>query len=426
MQLITGHFSMFRFIHTADIHLDSPLKGLEAHEDAPVEEIRGATRRAFDNLINLAIEKEVAFVLIAGDLYDGDWKDYNTGLYFAGRMGRLDKAGIKVFIVSGNHDAASNTTRAMPLPDNVTILTQKKPESITLAGLDVIIHGRSYATKATTENLAAGYPQYTPGYFNIGLLHTSLTGRENHENYAPCSLDELRSKGYDYWALGHVHQREIVSENPTVLFPGNIQGRNIREIGPKGATLVTVEDGRITEVAMRELDVLRWAVCEVDLSDCETTEKVYNAVRASFDREKDNADNRILALRLILTGQCPIHAQLLGRTFQLTEEFRAIAASVGNVWLEKVKFKTTHKISLEELSGADTPLAGLLESIRKLELGDDPAGLVPELAALKTKLPVELKNGDDPFLDTSPEKMAELRTEVQEMLISKLLQHGGQ
>ena len=415
-----------KFIHTADIHLDSPLKGLEAHEDAPVDEIRGATRRAFENLIDLAIEEEVDFVLIAGDLYDGEWKDYNTGLFFARQMGKLDKAGIRVFIVSGNHDAASNTTKAMPLPDNVTIFSHKKPQSFTMTDFEVIIHGQSYPTKATTENLAAGYPQHEIGYFNIGLLHTSLTGRENHENYAPCSLDDLKSKTYDYWALGHIHKREVVSEDPKVIFPGNIQGRHIKETGSKGATLVTLEDGRITNVEALELDVLRWAISEVDLSDCETTESVYDAVRSAFEQERGKADNKTLALRLILTGQCPVHAQLLDRTFQLTEEFRAIAESLGDVWLEKVKFKTSRKIKLEELIGEDTPIAGLIESIQKLELGSDPTEFEPELAALKTKIPAEITSGDDPFLDTSPEKMEELRTEVQEMLISKLLQHGAE
>jgi DNA repair exonuclease SbcCD nuclease subunit len=417
---------MFRFIHTADIHLDSPLKGLEAHEDAPIKEIRGATRRAFDNLIDLAIEEEIAFVLIAGDLYDGDWKDYNTGLYFANRMGRLEKAGIRAFIVSGNHDAASNTTKAMPLPKNCHLFKPKDPESIKLDDLGVIIHGQSYASKAVTDNLASGYPQNESGYFNIGLLHTSLTGRENHENYAPCSLDELTSKGYGYWALGHVHKREVVAEDPKVIFPGNIQGRHIKETGPKGATLVTVEDGRIVEVEERQLDVLQWAICEVDLSDCETIESVHETVRTAFDHERGKADGKNLALRLILTGQCPVHAQLLDRTFQLTEEFRAIAEGFGGIWLEKVKFRTARKVSLEDLIGEDTPIAGLIESIQKLELaGDDFTGLVPELAALRTKLPPEITSGDDPFLDTAPEKMAELRTEVQEMLISKLLHHGG-
>lgn len=415
-----------KFIHTADIHLDSPLKGLEAHEDSPVEEIRGAARRAFDNLIDLAIEEKVDFILIAGDLYDGDWKDYRTGLFFVARMGRLSKAGIRVFIVSGNHDAASQTTRAMPLPDNVTLFSPRKPQSVKLDAFDVVIHGQSYATRAVTENLAARYPRNDSNYFNIGLLHTSLTGREGHENYAPCTPDELKSKGYDYWALGHVHKREIVSEDPWIVFPGNIQGRHIKETGVKGVTLVTLEDGRITGVEERELDVLRWAVCRVDLSGCETPDSVYNAVRQSFEQELDRACGKTLALRLVLTGKCPVHAQLLDRTAQWTEEFRGIAVGLGDVWLEKVKFQTNREKRLEEIYGEDTPIAGLLHAIQHLEIdGDTLMRLVPELSALKSKLPVEIHSGDEPFLDPSPDKISELRTEVQELLIAKLLQHGG-
>nr|WP_320010818.1 DNA repair exonuclease [uncultured Desulfobulbus sp.] len=416
---------MFRFIHTADIHLDSPLKGLEAHEDAPIEEIRGATRRAFDNLIDLAIEEEVAFLLIAGDLYDGDWKDYNTGLYFARRMGTLKKAGIQVFIVSGNHDAASNTTKALPLPDNVTIFSNKKPESKVIVELGVVIHGQGYASKAVTDNLAADYPNAEPNFFNIGLLHTSLTGRENHASYAPCSLADLQSKGYHYWALGHVHTHEVISENPAVIFPGNIQGRHIKEIGPKGATLVTVENGSLSAIETCELDVLRWAVCEVDLSDCSTSASVHDAIRTAFEQERDKADEKTVALRLILVGRCPMHAQLLDRTALWTHEFRAIAESIGGVWLEKVTYKTTRDMQLEELLGRDTPLAGLIASLQNLELDTaDLTSFIPELATIQSKLPAEIQSGDEPLWETSPEKLEELSTEIQEMLISKLLQHG--
>jgi DNA repair exonuclease SbcCD nuclease subunit len=417
---------MVKFIHAADIHIDSPLKGLEAHDDAPVAEIRGATRRAFDHLIDLAIEEAVDFILIAGDLYDGDWKDYNTGLFFAARMGRLFRAGIKVFIVSGNHDAASQITKAMPLPDNVTFFSPKKPQSVKLDDFGVIIHGQSYASRAVAENLAAQYPPRDSSYFNIGLLHTCLTGREGHEDYAPCTQDELTSKGYDYWALGHVHKREIVCDDPWIVFPGNIQGRHIREAGAKGVTLVTVEDGRITAVEAHDLDVLRWDVCQVDLSGCETSDSVYDAVRQAFDRQLDQADGRTMALRLVLTGKCPLHAQLQDRTAQWTEEFRGIAAGLGDLWLEKVKFQTSRKVRLEDILGQDTPIAGLLQSIQHLELdGETLFDLVPELSALKSKLPIEIHSGDEPFLDPSPDKIAELRTEVQELLIAKLLQHGG-
>jgi DNA repair protein SbcD/Mre11 len=417
---------MLRFLHTADIHLDSPLKGLEAHEDAPVEEIRGATRRAFDNCIELAIEEEVDFLLIAGDLYDVDWKDYNTGLFFASRMGRLNRAGIAVFIVSGNHDAANQITRTMPLPDNVTLFSSKKPHSVKLDNLGVIIHGQSYPSRAVTENLALQYPRYESGYFNIGLLHTSLTGREGHEDYAPCTLDELKSKGYDYWALGHVHKREILTESPWIVFPGNIQGRHIRETGAKGATLVTVEDGRITDVRDYELDVVRWATCQVDLSQCETTNTIYESVRQAFELALAEADGKPLALRLILIGRCPVHTQLLERTAQWTEEFRGIGAGLGNVWLEKVKFQTSRTVSLEDVDGADTALTGLLQSIQALKFdGDTISALVPELANLQSKLPPEIYSGEESFLDhPSSNTIAVLRNEVQDLLIARLLQHG--
>ena len=224
-----------------------------------------------------------------------------------------------------------------------------------------------------------------------------------------------------------MHKREIFSQDPWIIFPGNIQGRHIKEIGAKGATLVTVEDDRVTDVEERELDVLRWAIREVDLSECETTDSVYDAVRSAFEQELDKADGKTLAIRLVLTGKCPVHAQLLDRTAQWTEEFRGIATSLGDVWLEKVKFQTSRKKSLEEIVGEDTPIAGLIESIQKMALdGESLTELVPELATLKAKLPAEIHSSEEPFLETSPEKIAELRIEVQEMLISKLLQHGGE
>ena len=414
---------MFKFLHTADIHLDSPLTGLEAHDDAPVEELRGATRRAFDNLIELAIEEEVAFILVAGDLYDGDWRDYNTGLYFAGRMGRLAKAGIRVFIVSGNHDAASQITKAMPLPDNVVRFSAKKPQSIKLDDLGVIIHGQSYSCREVLDNLAAQYPPPDSNYFNIGLLHTCLTGREGHGNYAPCTSADLHAKGYDYWALGHVHTREIIAAEPLIIFPGNIQGRHIKETGSKGATLVTVADGRIVEVAARELDVLRWVVCQVDLTACQTREAVYEQVRAAMEKEQGRAGGKTLALRLQLAGSSPLHTELHARCNQWTEEFRGIAASLGDVWLEKVKLRTRRPTSLAELVGQDTPLAGLLQTIATLEFsGDKLTTLVPDLASLKTKLPAELLAGAS-LLTGQAEQLCELREDVKELLIAKLIQH---
>ena len=274
---------MFRFVHAADIHLDSPLRGLEAYPDAPVEQIRGAARRTFDNLVNLAVDEGAAFVLLAGDLFDGDWKDYNTGLYFTHRMGRLREAGIRVLMVSGNHDAASQLTRTLRLPDNVTLFPHRKAATVTLDDLGAAVHGQSFGGRVVSEDLSRDFPKAVPGMCNIGLLHTSLTGRPNHESYAPCTAEGLASRGYDYWALGHVHRREVVGRDPWIVFPGNIQGRHIRETGPKGCAVVTVESGRVSGVEFRDVDVLRFEVCRVDLTGCAGSDGVRDRVREALD-----------------------------------------------------------------------------------------------------------------------------------------------
>ncbi len=187
-----------------------------------------------------------------------------------------------------------------------------------------------------------------------------------------------------------------------------------------------MEDGNIIEVTEHNLDVLRWSLCRLDLSDCQTGESIYEAVRQIFEQELDQTEGKPLALRLALTGECPVHTQLLDRTAQWTEEFRSIAASLGDVWLEKIQFQTSREGHLETIVGEDTPVAGLLQSIKTLDLDSDTLiKLVPELTVLKSKLPAEIHITSEPFLDTSPEKIRELCNEVEELLISRLLQHGG-
>jgi DNA repair protein SbcD/Mre11 len=416
---------MFRFLHAADIHLDSPLKGLEAYQDAPVEQIRSATRRAFDNLIDLAILEEVAFVLLAGDLFDGDWKDYNTGIYFMNRMGRLKEAGIEVFMVSGNHDAASQISRALHLPDNVKLFSHKKPETLILDSLDVAIHGQSFSSRAVSDDLTRNYPQGQQGHFNIGLLHTALTGRPGHEPYAPCTLDGLKSKGYQYWALGHVHQREEVSREPWIIFPGNIQGRHIRETGPKGCTLVTVDEGEVVGVEHCDTDVLRWALCRVDVSRCITNEECLDSVRQAFEEELGRAESRPVAVRLSLEGATPLHTNLHERSIHWMEEFRAIAAGRIEVWLEKVIFSTRSKAQLDAAAEEGSPLSVLNKTVEGLRLGGSRLlDLVPEFEQLRSKLPPELLGEEEPF-SPGEEEMASLCEDIRELLMGKLLREEG-
>jgi DNA repair exonuclease SbcCD nuclease subunit len=416
---------MFKFIHTADIHLDSPLCGLEAHEGAPVAEIRGATRRAFSNLVELALEERVAFLLIAGDVFDGDWKDFNTGLFFNREMGRLEQAGIRVFLISGNHDAASSITRTLSLPANVIRFSSAVCESVEIPELQTVVHGRSYPAAAVTENLAADFPPFVSGAFNIGMLHTALTGRSGHAPYAPCSRGDLESKGYDYWALGHVHAGEVIAEAPHIVFPGNIQGRHIRETGAKSVILASVEEGSIVDIQTREVDVLRWELCRLELIECRTAAMLIDLVRSVLMQKSKEAGGLPLAVRIVLEGVCPLHEDLQARRQYWLEEFRAIAAAIGSIWLERVKFRTTRKVGLEELIGEDSPLFSVLQAAGFLELDDELlAGLETELAGLKAKVPPELVEPGT-LLAGADGELTEVQKEVREMLIAGLLRQGG-
>ena len=157
--------------------------------------------------MDLVVGERVPVLLLAGDVYDGDWHDYSTGRFFVGQMDRLHDAGVRVFMVAGNHDAASEITRALRLPPNVTVLDIERPQSVSDDDLGLVVHGQGFATKAVTRNLAVSYPPRVQGVVNVGLLHTSVDGTEGHARYAPCGLTDLTALGYDYFALGHVHQR---------------------------------------------------------------------------------------------------------------------------------------------------------------------------------------------------------------------------
>lgn len=385
---------MIKFIHTADIHLDSPMCGLASYQNAPTQALRGASRAAFTRLIDAAIDEAVDFMVIAGDLYDGNWRDYNTGHFFVREMGRLNQAGIAVYLLYGNHDAESEMTRRLTLPANVHLFDARKPVTHRIEGLRVALHGRSFKEAATTENLAAGYPSPLAGWLNIGVLHTALEGYAAHARYAPCSLAELQAKGYDYWALGHVHEHAVLSESPWVVFPGNLQGRHIREAGPRGAVLVTASEAGIQSVERLIVDVLRWQRLEVDVSGAADLSGVLALTGLALEQLLlAQSGYQPLALRVSICGRTPAHGALFGLEAQLREELLAQAAALGaeRLWIEKLKLETTPALDAAQVGARADAIADLQALLAELPADADfMRSLAADLQQLTAKAPLEL------------------------------------
>lgn len=384
-----------KFIHAADIHLDSPLHGLSAYPDAPAAHLRNASREALSQLVERAIDEAVAFVIIAGDLYDGDWRDHNTGIFLSQQMGRLRKADIPVFLLFGNHDAESEMTKRLALPDNVFTFGASRPETHRLDVLKVALHGQSFKTQAVTENLAHDYPDAISGYYNIGVLHTALEGNSQHANYAPCSRPELEAKGYDYWALGHVHEFQCWQEQATIVFPGNLQGRHIRETGRRGAVLVTVDDGH-TMVERLFIDVLRWEHVSIDATDCESLNALAHKIGAALESLLDVDGHVPRAVRVTLTGRTELHGHLLGAHENLRAEVLNQIAIIGNekLWLEKVVRATSPSLSPADYAARADAVSDLQTLLD--EAAQDPeliSLLANELQAFVGRVPAEV--GDD-------------------------------
>ncbi|MDE7540552.1 metallophosphoesterase family protein [Gluconobacter sphaericus] len=359
--------SSFRFLHAADIHLDSPLRGLSRYEGLPEAEIRGSTRRALDRLVETALTEKVDFVVLAGDLYDGSWQDVGTGLYMVRALSRLVQAGIRVVTLSGNHDAQSVIARELPLPDGIDHFSYDAPQTLHWPELGVALHGQSFRDRHVTQDMTRAYPAPVAGCFNIGVLHTSLSGYGEHETYAPCSVETLSAKGYDYWALGHVHAREIVCEHPWIVFPGVLQGRHARETGACGCELVTVEDGIVRSVEFVECDVVRWARLELDVSDMQTMDAVLGTARQAMEGALSEAGGRTVIARIVLTGRSVLHDRLCASQ-AWKEDLRGIAVSMAQgtalIALEKIRNETSapaHRTGVAETRELDLALEGLMQ-----------------------------------------------------------------
>ncbi len=424
--------SRIRFLHAADVHLDSPLCSLRSLDEATASQLHRASRRSLEVIVQTAIEQKVAAVVFAGDLFDGPVKDAGAGLWVESQLKRLVRENIAVVLIRGNHDAVSNAARVIRWTDGIHELSSDAPQTILLDQAGLAIHGQSFGARAELTDLAAAYPSAVMGYFNIGLLHTSLVGSSQHDSYAPTSIGLLESKGYQYWALGHIHQRteQSLSEKCWIGYSGNTQGRHVRECGAKGCYVVHVEDNHIEKMEFVPTDSLRWHLLSVNLQSAERLSDIEDLVNDSLcpvlGTNRD--DGVALAVRLHLEGHTSLHADLTqpATVEKLSDALAARIHELGDVWLESVKVRT-HPAKVTASADLDVPLKYLSQITE--EFRDDAKlqkELWKELDELLKKARVELTEVDWPMMRDS-ERDSELLamiSQAEDLLVSRLVRAG--
>ncbi|KKO52777.1 metallophosphoesterase family protein [Paenibacillus sp. DMB20] len=377
----------FRFIHAADLHLDSPFTGMSGISDLLRKHLRQSTFAALERMVGLAVSERVDFIVISGDVYDSAQTSLRAQLRLAEALETLHREGIGVYLIHGNHDPLDSPRLAVTLPPNVHVFGSE-PESVTARRRDgreaAVISGMSYPTAKVTENIALGYPanRDNPELFHIAMLHANVDGDQAHETYAPCTKRDLISKGCDYWALGHIHSRRILNESPYIVYPGNIQGRNIRETGPKGCYLVSVNENGKAALTFHELDTVRWFRMEAPIDGFDQVE----AWRLELDRLVAELSathhSRLSIVRIAVTGRGPLHRQLedgfilddLKSELRRSAESKAATGGFGGcVWIESFvpefgaevdweRLRTEDSFNGELLRLAEAELEGHMES----------------------------------------------------------------
>lgn len=378
--------NMIKVLHTADVHLDSPLRSLATKNSELREIVANATRAAFGRLIDVAIAERVSALLIAGDLFDGKERSARTGAFLLSELDRLAKAGIRVFYIKGNHDAENPITGTLDLPAHVHVFDARGGH-VQLTET-VWIHGVSFADHHAPDSLLPRFKAPVQGAVNIAMLHSSLGGAAGHDTYAPCTVAELAGMGFDYWALGHVHKRQIHSQTPWVVMPGIPQGRDIGEAGPKSATLLTIDQGGIdvTEVPTSAVEFVRTAL---DITAAESDEALRAMLKRHLSQLRDNLAAPVGVIRLTLTGAPARHWQILRDRDVWTEQVTNLARAAGPLWIDKLLFELLPSQAGDDRTGAAEELASTMADLRT-----DPgfaAAAREELEAVMQDLPAGLR-----------------------------------
>jgi exonuclease SbcD len=384
----------YRFVHAADIHLDSPMRSLALRDPDLAELIGNATRRGFVALIDLCLSERVDALLLAGDLYDGEQTSMKTARFLAEQMRRLDEASIRAFIIRGNHDALSKITKELTFPDSVKIFGGRS-EAIAIESADgsipVTIHGLSFAKPHAPESLLPQFKPPTEGAVNIGMMHTSLAGAPGHDLYAPCSIADLQASGFRYWALGHIHKRSVVEGDCVIVMPGMPQGRDVNEAGPKSVTLVTIGDDRSIQIEEHATSLAQFERVGVDVTGIGDWPDLIAAITAAMERARETAICPHLVGRLRLSGTTPLAWRVRRDLDLLAEEAKDRASVIGRCWIEKVEVDCNAP-SLSTASATD-PIAELRLLIGQEVIRSDAYQAEVEKIAteLRSQLPQECR-----------------------------------
>lgn len=359
-----------RFGHVADLHLDTPFKGLGQVDPWLAEQLREASLSAWDNVVRECLERALDFLVIAGDVYDGEQAGTRAQIRFLHGVRRLADAGVEVFVVHGNHDPRGGRWPAVrEWPAGVHVFGHEDVEArvVERHGRAVaVVAGMSFPTQHVTENLARRYRRTPADVFHIGLLHCNVGSDPAHDPYAPCSLDDLAEAGMDYWALGHIHARRVLREaRPAVVYPGNPQGRHAHEGGARGFYVVDASAGGGASLEFVATDLWRFAAVSLDLADrrLRSVAELADALAAAALRELAHSDGRGLLLRAAVGGRGPLHADLArpGVLAQLTRQLRDEAREDGlRLWWDEISDETRAPLDRAVLAAREDFVGDLL------------------------------------------------------------------
>lgn len=390
----------FRFVHTADLHLDSPLKSLALRDPELAAVVGNATRQSLIRIVDLCLQEHVDALLIAGDLYDGEQTSIKTALFLAEQIARLDTAGIHTFIIRGNHDNLSRITRELVLPDSVTVFDGRaKAVPVQREDTDrpIYVHGLSFTDPHALESLLPKYKPPIPGAINIGLLHTSLGGAAGHDRYSPCSVADLDAHGFNYWALGHIHRRSVYRGSATIVMPGMPQGRDINEGGPKTVSLVEINDDGDVLIEERNTAVAQFERLVLEPASVATWEELLAIAQRELALLRSAIRNTHGVVRVLFKGETPLAWRLTRDADLMKAELQHHGARLGGIWIETLEVCCT---PAQSALNDGTPISELHTLIQEQVLSSDGFAEGARIASsgLLAQLPAECRSllGDTP------------------------------